>query len=125
MSEPLLNIDETQFEAAMVELSARPELFDSFSDDNITCQLATGYLVFDCRSIPSTVASEDVCKKHLCYLLSNQRLRNDLTAVLFRQGAPTRSAFQTVAQLMIQLAFQRYLMHQSMVLPSLVVNTVL
>ena len=125
MSEPLLNIDETQFEAAMVELSARPELFDESFDENVACPRVLLYLVTECNSLASSKASADVCKKHLCYLLSNQRLRNDLTAVLFRQGAPTRSAFQTVAQLMIQLAFHRYLMHQSMALPSLVVNTAL
>jgi len=51
MSEPPMYITEQQFESAMVELSARPELFDILFDENVTYQLTTGYLTFDCSNV--------------------------------------------------------------------------
>lgn len=122
MSEPLLNIDETQFEAAMVELSERPELFDGSFDEN-ACPLATAYLVLECSSVAFSTASEDVCKKHVCYLLTNKQFRNELTSIFFKHGKPTKSHFQTVAQLLMQIAFQRYMIHQSMTLSSTVTES--
>ena len=112
MSDLPLNIDEAQFEAAMVELTERPELFDESFDETVTCSLASRYLVAECNSLASSKESGDVCKKHLCYLLTNQHVRNDLTEVLFKRGMPTRSALQTVAQLMVQIAYIRYSLHK-------------
>lgn len=113
MSELPLNIDETQFEAAMVELTERPELFDESFDETVTCSVASRYLVAECNSLASSRESGDVCKIHLCYLMANQQVRNDLTAVLFRSGTATRSGLQTVAQLMVQIAYIRYSLHKS------------
>jgi len=112
MLEPPMYITEQQFESAMVELSARPELFDILFDENVTYQLTTGYLAFDCSNSRLSSISDDICKTHLCYLLLNPQLRNELTAILFRDGSPTRSTFETVAELIVQVAYQRFLMHQ-------------
>ncbi len=113
VSEQPLNIDETQFEAALVELTVRPELFDESFDETVTCSLASRYLVAEFNSLASSKASGDVCKKHLCYLLSNRQFRNELTAVLFKRGTPTRSELKTVALLLVQIAYHRYLVHKS------------
>ena len=112
MLEPPMYITAQQFESAMIELSARPELFDILFDENVTFQLTTGYLAFDCSNIRLSSISDDICKIHLCYLLSNQKLRNEFTAILFKNGSPKRSTFETVAELMVQVAYQRFLMRQ-------------
>ena len=112
MSEPPMYITAQQFESAMIELSARPELFDILFDENVTLQLTTGYLAFDCSNIRLSSISDAICKIHLCYLLSNQKLRNEFTAILFKNGSPKRSTFETVAELMVQVAYQRFLMRQ-------------
>lgn len=112
MLEPPMYITEQQFESAMVELSARPELFDILFDESVTYQLTTGYLTFDCSNSRLSTISDDICKIHLCYLLSNQKLRNEFTAVLFKDGSPKRSTFETVAELIVQVAYQRFLMRQ-------------
>ena len=111
MSEPPMYITAQQFESAMIELSARPELFDVLFDENVACQLTTGYLAFDCSNSELSSISDDICKIHLCYLLSNQKLRNELTAILFEHGPPKRSIFEMVAKLLVQVAYQRFLMH--------------
>ena len=112
MSEPPMYITPQQFESAMVELSARPELFDILFDENVTFQLTTGYLAFDCSNSSLSSISDDICKIHLCYLLSNPQLRNELTAILFRDGSPKRSTFAMIAELLVQVAYQRFLMRQ-------------
>ena len=112
MSEPPMYITAQQFESAMIELSARPELFDILFDENVTLQLTTGYLAFDCSNIRLSSISDDICKIHLCYLLTNPQLRNEFTAILFRDGSPKRSTFEMVAELMVQVAYGRFLMHQ-------------
>ena len=51
MSERQLNIDEPQFDAALVELSERPDLFDTPSRKNHPRQFLTEYLALDCLSV--------------------------------------------------------------------------
>jgi hypothetical protein len=124
VSELPLNFDETQFEAALVELTERPELFDESFDEAVKCSTAARYFVAECNSLSSAKESEDVCKKHLRYLLTNKGLRNDLSEILFERGTPTRSGLQTVAQLIVQVAYIRYSLHKprSSNVPNVIAN---
>lgn len=109
MPEPPMFITKHQFESAMVELANRPELFDTLFDENVTCQRTTCYLAFDCSNSKLSSISDDICKIHVCHFLKRQQVRDLLTMALFKDGSPTRSHFETVAELLVQVAYMRFI----------------
>jgi hypothetical protein len=113
-------ITKEHFESAMIELAYRPELFDTCFDENVTCQLTTGYLAFACSCVKFSAISDDICNVHDCHFLKSQKIRDLLTIVLFVDGSPTRSNFETVATLLVEVAYTRFVMRSRELQKSLV-----
>jgi hypothetical protein len=105
-----LDFTRQDFERALEHISFNPGIFDHVVQCSGCNTTVRGIIALYCLREPRASEHIAILRIHLPYMLSNPRIREELGDKLFRKEKPTYEDLGTVAQLMVQIAYCRFLM---------------
>jgi hypothetical protein len=107
-----VNLDFTRqdFERALEHISFNPGIFDHVVQCSGCNTTILGIVALYCLREPRASENISVLRIHLPFMLSHARIREELGDKLFGKGNPTYDDLGTVAQLLVQIAYCRFLM---------------
>jgi hypothetical protein len=105
-----LDFTRQDFERALEHISFNPGIFDDVVACSGCSTTVLGIVALYCLREPRASENIAILRIHLPVLLSHPRIRRELGDKLFGKENPTYDDLGTVAQLMVQIAYCRFLM---------------